>query len=132
MEKGAKDIDRIYGLDQGYGLIVENGDHSLKLISFVYLDFHSKVFQKLDKVEYRCNSLYVKVNKEEPTEFVVNLWDNNDISVQVCKINKTKIIAGELIGLDFECKCYSGKCIYGVDLIWNEEFETVSFTFESI
>jgi hypothetical protein len=124
---------QLYGLDQGYGFIVEAGEDALQLVSFVYLDFYGKTFQTLDTVKHHCSYFYIKVNKEEPTEFVLNLWNDNDKSMQVCKIDKTKIVAGELIEMDFSCKCYSGECLYDVNWIENEDgLQTVSSIFESI
>jgi hypothetical protein len=134
-EKNVHRIDWIYGLDQGYGLIVERDEIIYEdtrwLISFVYLDFHGKVFEKLDTIEHHCKFVYVKVNNEEPTEFVLNLSTiEEEISVQICRINKTEIVAGELIRLDFDCICYSGECIYDVNWIENEDgLQTVSLIF---
>jgi hypothetical protein len=129
-EKCGSDI-YFCGLDQGFGLIVDSskdtGADRNHLVRFVQLDFHAKVFRTLSAIGCYCDYVKIVVDREEPTKFALILLGEDDgISAKICYINKTKIVAGKLIEMDFKCKCYSDGFLYGVKSVRNDDLGMVS------
>jgi hypothetical protein len=93
-------------------------------ISLVQLDWHEMTFRKLDTIERRWLPPKIIVNKADPTEFCLQVGIEADlIAVRFCKVDRTKLIIGDAleINFDFYFQSYHNGRLY--ILLWLENHD---------
>lgn len=116
VQKSAKRIYAIYPLDQGFGLLIEHDDDTFNSVSLIALDLYGKSIQKFHSIKVRSVFLRILVNYAEPTEFFLQYLSAGAYFVQICKVDKTKIVAGETIQMNIDYDCYYEGRLYGLNL----------------
>jgi hypothetical protein len=85
------------------------GNETHFFISLIAIDFRDATCEKLQTIEYNCYDLWIKVNKLDSTEFVLNLSDRG---VRMCKLVEKRIVIGDPIEVPLSVRYYFDGCFY--------------------
>jgi hypothetical protein len=106
-------LDNIHPLTNGFGLLSESDDFN-SFISLIFLNLPQRSLQKLQTIEYPCNSIRIVVDKADPTAFLLKYHTRDQWSLKICKIVDNTIIIGDVFQVGLYLDYFYDKCVYSL------------------
>jgi hypothetical protein len=117
-------------LKDGFGLLGEEDEYEeTYFITLIFLDIHNHTLQKFDTDEYIESDIEILVNKANPTTFILNDINNDEISTEICKLVDGEIIIEDVIEIGFSPDCFYDKYLYGLEWYGDDRDYNVSSLF---
>jgi hypothetical protein len=91
-------------------------------VSLIFLDFHRRNLQKLDTIKCRCNFFEIIVNKEEPTQFALEMEIDREYFAQTFTVVGTSIISDDQIAMTFAPQMYFDGHLYALEWTYNVNY----------